>query len=241
MAPRFTGFRPAGSPKTIWSSREDLVYALAFDQSGRLLAGTGNRGKIYVIRGSQYTDLAKASANQVTAFARAPKGGLYAATSNLGKVFLLGRDPVTEGTYESDVFDARNFSKWGRAEVRGSGSFELFARSGNVDNPDRNWSAWKKVDIQKELPMDAPSARFIQWKAVLHSSVPAPVIDSVILNYLPRNVAPEVDDVTVMVGWRVTSGAHTEPWCLCRLRSADRDHSRPALDRGEVEGPRRQR
>ena len=201
----------AGSPKTIWSSREDLVYALAFDQSGRLLAGTGNRGKIYVIRGSQYTDLAKASANQVTAFAPAPKGGLYAATSNLGKVFLLGRDPVTEGTYESDVFDARNFSKWGRAEVRGSGSFELFARSGNVDNPDRNWSAWEKVDIQKELPMDAPSARFIQWKAVLHSSVPAPVIDSVILNYLPRNVAPEVDDVTVMVGWRVTSGAHTEP------------------------------
>src|SRR5271166_5760086 len=57
-----------GSSKTIWSSREDLVYALAFDQSGRLLAGTGNRGRIYVIRGDQYTDLAKASANQVTAF-----------------------------------------------------------------------------------------------------------------------------------------------------------------------------
>ena len=52
-------------------------------------------------------------------------------------------------------------------EVRGSGSFELFARSGNVDNPDRNWSQWKKVDLQKELPIDAPSARFIQWKAVL--------------------------------------------------------------------------
>ena len=200
-----------GSPKTIWSSREDLVYALAFDQSGRLLAGTGNRGKIYVIRGSQYTDLAKASANQVTAFARAPKGGLYAATSNLGKIFLLGPDPVAEGTYESNVFDAKNFSRWGRAEVRGSGSFELFARSGNVDNPDRNWSQWKRVDLQKELPMDAPSARFIQWKAVLHSSDPAPVIDSVILNYLPKNVAPEVDDVTVMVGWRVPSGAHTEP------------------------------
>ena len=158
-----------GSPKTIWSSHEDLVYALAFDQSGRLLAGTGNRGKIYVISGKQYTDLAKASANQVTAFARAPKGGLYAATSNLGKVFLLGPSPVTEGTYESDVFDAKNFSRWGRAEVRGSGSFDLFARSGNVDNPDRNWSPWKKIDLAKDLPINAPAARFIQWKAVLHS------------------------------------------------------------------------
>jgi len=197
-----------GSPKTIWSSREDLVYALAFDQSGRLLAGTGNRGKIYVINGKQYTDLAKASANQVTAFARASKGGLYAATSNLGKIFLLGAGAVAEGTYESDVFDAKNFSRWGRVEVRGVGSFDLFARSGNVDNPDRNWSPWKKIDLQKDLPTDAPPARFIQWKAVLRSGN-TPVIDSVTLNYLPKNVAPEVDDVTVMVGWRVPSGAHT--------------------------------
>ncbi len=197
-----------GSPKTIWASHEDLVYALAFDQNGRLLAGTGNRGKIYVISGKQYTDLAKASANQVTAFARAPNGGLYAATSNLGKVFLLGPSPVTEGTYESDVFDAKNFSRWGRAEVRGSGSFDLFARSGNVDNPDRNWSPWKKIDLAKELPINAPAARFIQWKAVLHSGS-TPVIDGVTLNYLPKNVAPEVDDVTVMVGWRVPSGARS--------------------------------
>ncbi len=200
---------PEGSPKTIWSSREDLVYALAFDQGGRLLAGTGNRGKIYVIRGSEYTDLAKASANQVTAFARAPKGGLYAATSNLGKVFLLGPNPVTEGRYESDVFDAKNFSKWGRVEVRGSGVFDLFARSGNVDNPDRNWSAWKKVELQKELPIDAPSARFIQWRAVLHPGPVGPGIDSVIVNYLPKNVAPEVEDVTVLVGSRVPSGTHS--------------------------------
>ena len=175
-APKFTELAPDGSPKTIWSSHEDLVYALAFDQAGRLLAGTGNRGKIFVISGNQYIDLAKASANQVTAFARAPKGGLYAATSNLGKIFLLGPNPVAEGTYESDVFDAKNFSQWGRVEVRGSGDFDVFARSGNVDNPDRNWSLWKQVDLQKDLPVDAPSARFIQWKAVLHPGKAAAAI-----------------------------------------------------------------
>ena len=200
-----------GSPKTIWSSREDLVYALAFDQAGRLLAGTGNRGKIFIISGNRYTDLVQASANQVTAFALAPKGGLYAATSNLGKIFLLGPNAMAEGTYESDVFDAKNFSQWGRVEVRGSGSFELFARSGNVDNPDRNWSLWKQVDLQKDLPVDAPSARFIQWKAVLHPGKPAAAIASVTLNYLPKNVAPEVDEVTVVVGSRVPAGTHTEP------------------------------
>ena len=201
---------PDGSPKTIWSSREDLVYALAFDHEGRLLAGTGNRGKIYAIAGNQYIDLAEASASQVTAFAPAPKGGLYAATSNLGKIFRLGPSLVNEGAYESDVFDAKNFSRWGRVEVRGSGKFQLFARSGNVDNPDRNWSQWKPIDLQKDLPIDAPAARFVQWKAELEPASRAPIIDSVLLNYLPKNVAPEVDNVTVMVGSRVPSSAHTD-------------------------------
>ena len=198
-----------GTPKTIWASKDDLVYALAFDATGRLIAATGNRGKLYAITDTNYTDLTKASANQVTALAQAPKGGLYAATSNLGKVFLIADSPVVEGIYESDVFDAKIFSKWGRPEVRGQGNYELFARSGNVDNPDRNWSAWKKVDLAKSGAVDAPPARFLQWKAVLHSGIPSPVIDSVAINYLPNNVAPEVDEVSVLVGSRVPSSAHT--------------------------------
>ena len=201
---------PDGSPSTIWSSREDLVYALAFDDQKRLLAGTGNRGKIYVLLDKQYVDLAQASASQVTAFARDPKGGLYAATSNLGKVFRLGPKPVEEGSYQSDVFDAKNFSRWGRVEVRAQGSYQLFARSGNVDNPDRNWSAWKPVNLQDNLAIDAPPARYIQWKAELRPGKPAPAIDRVTVNYLPKNVAPEVDNVTVMVGSRVPSGVHSE-------------------------------
>src|SRR5437868_2158254 len=80
-----------GSPSRVWNSREDLVYALAFDPTGRLLAGTGNRGHIFAVTGEdQFVDLVKASASQITSFADAPGGGLYVSTSNLGKVFLLG-------------------------------------------------------------------------------------------------------------------------------------------------------
>jgi len=192
-----------GSPSRVWSSREDIVYALAFDQRGRLLAGTGNRGHVFAITGDdEFTDLLKASATQVTAFANAPQGGLYASASNLGKVFLLSATPESEATYESDVFDARNFSRWGRAEFRGSGNVELFARSGNVDNPDRNWSPWQKIDLRKDGMVSVPPARFIQWRAVLRSGDPAPRVESVTLNYLPKNVAPDFDDVTVQPGVR---------------------------------------
>src|SRR5271165_3036362 len=99
---------PDGSPAKLWTSHEDIVYALAFDSEGRLLAGTGNRGHVFAITGlDDFSDLLKAPASQVTAFAKAPGGGLYAATSNLGKIFVLGPGPDSQGTYQSDVFDAK--------------------------------------------------------------------------------------------------------------------------------------
>jgi len=194
---------PDGSPSRIFTSREDIVYALGFDSHDKLLAGTGNRGHVFAIEAQdEFSDLLKAPASQVTGFAKAPGGGLYAASSNLGKIFILGPGPENEGTYESDVFDAKVFSRWGRAEFRGAGNVDLLARSGNVDNPDRNWSPWKPVNLTKESAMGVPAARYAQWKAVLHAGTVKPGVDTVTLNYLPKNVAPEIEDVSVQVGVR---------------------------------------
>jgi hypothetical protein len=176
---------------------------MAFDSQGHLLAGTGNRGNIFEVSGREdYTELVKAEASQITTLAKAPSGGLYASTSNLGKIFLLSSAPDAEGSYESDVFDTQVFSKWGRAQFRGAGNVELFARSGNVDNPDRNWSTWTRVDLQKNAEITVPPARFVQWKAILHPGDKAPRVDNVTVNYLQKNVAPEFDDVTVTPGVR---------------------------------------
>jgi len=192
-----------GSPLRLWSSHEDIVYALAFDSSNRLLVGTGNRGHVFAINGpDEFSDLLKVPASQVTGFAKAPGGGLYAASSNLGKIVVLGPGPASEGSYESDVFDAKIFSRWGRVEFLGAGSVDLLARSGNVDNPDRNWSPWKQVDLSKGAEMGVPAARYAQWKVVLHAGATKPAVDAVTLNYLPKNVAPEIDDVTVQIGVR---------------------------------------
>ncbi len=202
---------PDGSPHRIWDSPTDIVYTLAFDASGRLIAGTGNRGRIYSIApDGTFADLLDASASQVTAITHAADGGLQVATSNLGKIFEMGSTAGTEGAFESDVFDARIFSKWGRAQLRGTGNIELFARSGNVDNPDRNWSAWRKVDILREFPVDTPPARFIQWRAVLHEGPTGPSLNSVTLFYLPKNVAPVIDEVYVQTGARFPETSHSD-------------------------------
>src|SRR5258708_4803665 len=64
---------PDGSPKKIWSSHDDIVYALAFDSMGRLIAGTVNKGRVYAIeKNDDYTDLLRATAHQVSSFRKAP-------------------------------------------------------------------------------------------------------------------------------------------------------------------------
>ena len=192
-----------GSPLRLWTSREDIVYALVFDLHNQLLAGTGNRGHVFAIAGpDDYSDLLKAPASQVTGFAKATNGGLYATSSNLGKIFILGPGLEKQGSYESDVFDAKIFSRWGRAELRGTGAVDLLARSGNVDNPDRNWSPWKQVELTQDAELNIPPARYTQWKAVLHDGGTKPTVDSVTVNYLPKNIAPDIEDVSVQVGVR---------------------------------------
>jgi hypothetical protein len=199
-----------GSPRRLWGAKDDIVYALAFDPRGRLIAGTGNKGRVIAIESNgDFIDLVKASASQVTAFAPAKDGAIYAAASNLGKVFRMSSALENEGTLESEVFDAKIFSRWGRADVRGTGSFELMARSGNVDNPDRNWSAWKKVDLSKQSMVEAPAGRFVQWRIALKpegsKNAARTRIDNVRLFYRPQNVAPVVEDIAVQAGARVTS------------------------------------
>ncbi len=195
---------PNGAPRTLWVDHDDIVYALRWTPKG-LLAATGNRGRVYRIQeDGSYADIAHLEASQATGFADS-SAGLFISTANTGKVYRMSHADAAEGTYLSNVFDAGVFSQWGRAQVEtglGSGSFDLYARVGNIDNPERAWSDWKKV------PPDAGSlgvqpARFVQWKAVLH---PGADISSVGIYYLPVNVAPVVDEVLVEPGARVVPG-----------------------------------
>ena len=154
-----------------------------------------------------------------------------------------GPGPQTEGTYESDVFDAKIFSRWGRAEFRGAGNVDLLARSGNVDNPDRNWSPWKQVDLSKGAEMGVPAARYAQWKVVLHAGSTQPAVDTVTLNYLPKNVAPEIDDVSVQVGMRyqpLPQIFRNQPQHRFEWISAARISSRPCPARHDRDASRRE-
>jgi WD40 repeat protein len=191
---------PQGVPRKLWATRDDVVYALRSTPQG-LLAATGNRGRIYrVNEDGSWLDLARAETGQATAFADAPDG-FYVATSNTGRLYKLAKQPAAQGTYQSDVLDSGVFSQFGRMEVNADGgSYQLFARSGNVESPERNWSDWHTV-TPNNGPSGVPSARFVQWKVVLD---PGAKVDSVGINYLPANIPPVVDEIAVEPGARAT-------------------------------------
>ena len=201
-----------GAPEELWASREEVVYALGLASDGRLLAGTGNSGALLAVDGrGVFAQLAKAGSSQITGIARNSSGRIFLCTANPGKVFSVGPEYEAEGTFESRSFDAQLFSQWGRLEwwsappaaaVKPSANsneprLEFFVRSGNTEDPGREWSRWYGPYTKSGSAMEAPSARFAQWKAVIHDGRPGDGIDWVNLAYLPRNVAPVIDGIAL--------------------------------------------
>jgi sugar lactone lactonase YvrE len=193
-----------GSPQKLLTLKEDVVYALTF-RKGSLLAATGNRGRVYRVdtaMAGRWTDVAHLEAAEGMAFAPG-KDGLLIATSNGGKVFRLSDAGSAEATYTSVVFDGQSYADWGRAEVlpAASASFNLYVRSGNVESPQMGWSDWVKA-TPNQGAVGVPHARYVQWKVTLHGDA---AISSIALNYLPKNLAPVVDDVVVQPGARIAT------------------------------------
>lgn len=195
---------PDGYAHRVWSHAQDIVYSLAFDAQGLLLAATGNKGVLYRIDSSVlYTTLVKVSPTQVTALCAGRQGRLYAATGNIGKVFQIGPGLEAQGSLESEVFDAGLFSAWGRLIYRGEahgGGVRFETRSGNLDRPRGGWSPWAAVPLSAEGGrVPSPAARFLQYRLTLSASSAgaSPEVASVWVAYLPRNAAPEVEIVEI--------------------------------------------
>src|SRR5271155_1015758 len=217
---------PAGSPETLWTSREDLVFSMGLSPNGKVLLGTGNKGAIIELEGDGvYSIVAKTVSSQVTSLIAGRDGQLLVGTANPGKIFTLGPGQEATGSFESDPFDAKIFSHWGRLTWWGEngatqGKVSFYARSGNTSNPEKEWSPWSgPYSDASGAAVTCPPARFLQWKAVFQvaGKRDAPEVSWVSIAYQPENVAPIVDDIAVqdpgvrVQGFAVSSGGPVTP------------------------------
>ncbi len=110
-------------------------------------------------------------------------------------------------SYESQTFDAKLYSHWGRLTWWGEngathGKVSFYVRSGNTASPEKNWSPWAGPYTNASGDnVSAPPARFVQWKAVFvdgaSGSGDIPDVSWVTIAYQPENVAPVIDDVVI--------------------------------------------
>jgi hypothetical protein len=194
------------APRKVWSGKDEVVYALAPRTDG-ILAITGNRGRIFRIDSNgSYADVGHLEAQQGLCMSASsdPKGDVLIGTGNTGKLVRFGTQAQHE--YASDVLDAGAMARFGRIEVEpGSTGYDLFTRTGNIEQPVRGWTDWQPATSDT---VASPAGRFLQWKAVLH---PGGLVRGVGVNYLPVNAAPVVDDVVVVTGARLNPQNQAAP------------------------------
>jgi sugar lactone lactonase YvrE len=197
--------QPDGGNEVRWRSTDAVGLGLKLLSDGRVLVGTGSKGRIYQVGPDRSRTLLVQSPEDQTSTIFYAGDSLYATSSNLGRLYRIGRDSVSEGTYVSPVRDTKFAGQWGVITWRGSAGVEIQTRSGNTESPDATWSDWSPVYRNPAgEQITSPRARFIQWRATLKSAPgarqarPAARLESVVVAYLPRNQAPEIASVTTM-------------------------------------------
>ncbi|HWP44965.1 MAG TPA: hypothetical protein VNO14_17110 [Blastocatellia bacterium] len=198
---------PDGGSEVYWNTSDALGFALEPLADGRILLGTGSKGRIYSIAPDRTHTLMIQSPEDQTSTFIAVGDTIYATSSNLGRLYRIGREQVREGTYISSVRDTKFAGQWGVITWRGAGNIELQTRTGNTESPDSTWSDWSAPYRNASGDqITSPRARFIQWRATLRGGAqPASTRDSsrarlqsVVIAYLPRNQAPEVSSLSIL-------------------------------------------
>lgn len=188
---------PDSSAASWWVAAQPMVFALAQTPQG-LLAATGNRAGVYRIdRIAGATQLALFPQGQVTALAVAKSGAVIAAGSNPGAVWKLGPERASRGELISPALDLKRIAQFGRLRWHGEGGgVRIETRSGNADPPDTTWSHWEGGAVSDAgSEVQAPPARYLQWKIVLDS--PATRVASVEVATRERNLPPSIEDLVV--------------------------------------------
>jgi len=200
---------PDNTVETLWSSKEENVYDLLALEK-QLLFSTDNNGRIYGLAPDRRVTLVAQTGEGETTRLLPSDHSVLAATSNMGRIFRLGETPGASGFYEAPVHDSGTASRWGsltwRADAPAGSAVRFRTRSGNSAKPDRTWSDWSEpLADASGSRIASPNARYIQWKAELAggtggaSGPGTPVLDSVMLAYLPQNSPPVVKSINVVM------------------------------------------
>ncbi len=206
---------PDSTVETIWSSGNESIFGLAV-RNDHVLFSTDSNGRIFDLDAKPDNEKLKILTETHESLAtRLLLGGsdLYAATSNVAKLFRIGVSPSHEGTFESPIKDTKFVSRWGvlawRGDLPAGCELQFYTRSGNSERPDNTWSDWAgPYSDRNGEALKNPAARYLQWKAILRASGDkSPTLDEVTISYLNENLPPQIHSLNVSTTGERTSAA----------------------------------
>lgn len=223
-------------PRTVWSSSEELVFSLQPGAGGEVLAGTGPNGKLYRISNGSWSLDRTLDEKQVAVLS-----GSAIATNGSCAVYRLSDGPRT-GEYVSPVKDTGRTSRFGafrwQGEAPEGAGVEFAFRSGESQVPDATWSAWSAwTSGARAAKVDAPSGRFLQWKARLSTDgKAAPFVRRVEAAYRNRNTAPDIESLTAMAPAEVLARSSTGGSNVFETQAPDERGIFTGLEEAKTEG-----
>jgi hypothetical protein len=197
---------PEGLAKKLWSSEDELVYSLLWDeQKKKITFGTGDKGRVYEIDADEKISLLLQQESEQVYYLLAQGTAIYALSNNPSRISRISPETRFEGEYQSRILDAKILSKWGRvewdAELPAGAIILLLTRSGNSAEPDRTWSDWSPPyqNSQGEQIL-SPKGRYLQFmvKFKAESSRMSPRLNKVMLFYLQSNLSPSLTKLDLL-------------------------------------------
>ncbi|MGH7682573.1 MAG: hypothetical protein ACRENN_11395, partial [Candidatus Eiseniibacteriota bacterium] len=193
--------QPDGSARLLYGPPTDFIYAMVPQDAKSVLVATGKPAALFRVgTDKKYAVLGVPEQKQILALTRSG-GETYLATGNDAVLYSLGSGPAKEGTYTSQPFDLRSVASWGTVTAMTSGGGEVLwsTRSGLSEEPDDGWSAWSSESAVKQTAaVTSPASRFLQYRVKLkEGGKVSPVVSSLEVSYLQRNLPPEVGPIQV--------------------------------------------
>src|SRR5437764_659243 len=216
---RAAGAKPADS--LLIDTNETHIISLAVDPKGNLIAGTDPGGLVLRVspEGKAFA-LFDSPLREIHALALAPDGSIYAlalsdaatstrqssttqATQSVSTTSAGGTVTGTVTSVDEGGAQTMTIGAQPQAQARSrndlqnvrSAVFRIMPDGGS----DVLWSSPTVTAFSAGAQVASPRARFIQWRAVLHSTPQGDArVEDVSLAYLPRNVAPEVTQIQVL-------------------------------------------
>jgi hypothetical protein len=184
--------------------------SIAVDPDGAVYAGAADKGRIYLIAtddsvGTAF-DVDERAVSQIfwdgkqLAFTTDDKAALYRATGKASKA-----------KYVSDVFDAKEPSRFGKLIWQSSGKITVETRSGNTAKPGAGWSEWEAPASIAKIgagqggsggKIVSPAGRYLQFRVAFNADDAS--LRRVTAYYVPQNEATEVESVEIEISSRQT-------------------------------------